>query len=127
MEQNELQTGIGTEEAATLKPTKVKVESVDVIEIENKVKKGKSKKVVCSVRHPDATEAIKISGVKYEDKGKLVTAGLWINKDSQDKIRKGSALAVLMQSIGATVVSDIKDKDIDTVADEKGYLVFKAY
>jgi len=95
--QDELKIGIGNEEAVTLKPTIVKVLSVEVGTFGNK----NSKKVVCEVKHPDSEQPIKISSVKYESKKNLETSGLWVNKDSKGLIRKGSALAVFLNSIGA--------------------------
>ena len=121
--QDELNLGIGNEEAVTLKPVVVEVISVSIEEFGKKL----SKKVVCEVKHPDASETIKISGVKYENKGKLDTSGLWVNKDSKGLIRKGSALAVFLNSIGAKTIEEVKGMKIATAQDDKGYLVFKSY
>jgi hypothetical protein len=121
--QDELKIGIGNEEAVTLKPTIVKVLSVEVGTFGNK----NSKKVVCEVKHPDSEQPIKISSVKYESKKNLETSGLWVNKDSKGLIRKGSALAVFLNSIGAKSIEEVKGKEIQTAQDDKGYLCFKAY
>lgn len=121
----ELQLKIGTEEAVSLKPAKVKILEVSIEEVGSK----KAKKVVCLVKHPEASENIRISAVKYENKakGKLETAGLWINKDSKGLIRKGSALAVFMALLNATIIGELANREVETVTDEKGYLCFKAY
>lgn len=121
--QEELELGIGNEEAITLKPATVRVLGVRVDEVGAK----KSKKVVCIVKHPDAKDNIEISSIKYESKGKLEVAGLWINKDSKGLIRKGSALATFMGYIGINQVGQATGKDIATIQDDKGYLVFKIY
>lgn len=121
--QNELKIGIGTEEAGILKPVKVKIEGVEILEVGKK----KSKKVVCAVKHPEKAETLQISAVKYEIKGKLEVAGLWVNKDSKDLIRKGCALAVFLQQKEAANIEELKGKESDTVEDDNGYLVFKAY
>jgi hypothetical protein len=123
-QQNELKIGISNEEAPVLKPMNVKILDVEVRE-EGKVKKGKI--VWCQVKHPDSTEPIKISSVKYELNGKLDTAGLWINLNKDGLIRKGSALAVFLNSVGAKTIEELKGKDITTTQDDKGYLCFKAY
>lgn len=123
MENSELDIGIGEEEKTSLRPATVKIISLAIEEVGQK----KSKKLVCTCKHPEATEPIKISSVKYENKGKLETAGLWINKDSQGLIRKGSALAVLMQATGSMTVELLKEKEVMTAVDEKGYLCFKGY
>lgn len=119
----ELKLGIGNEEAVTLKPAIVKITDISIEEVGAK----KSKKVICSVKHPDNPEPIKISGMKYENKGKLEISGLWINKDSRGLIRKGSALAILMNTLGVQQIGLLAGKDIPTIQDEKGYLVFKVY
>jgi hypothetical protein len=116
---------IGTEEAVSLKPAVVKIESVLVEDIE--VKGKKNKKVVCGVKHPDTTEPVHLSSVKFESKGKLVTTGLWVNFDSKGLIRKGSALAVLLNFLKAEDVEGLQGKEIQTALDDKNYLCFKAY
>lgn len=121
--QNELQIGIGDEEAVSLKPANVKIVDVEVQEVGEK----KSKKVVCTCKHPDAQDPIKISAVKYENKGKLEVSGLWVNKDSKGLIRKGSSLAVFLNLTKSEKIESLKGKEVVTCQDEKGYLCFKAY
>jgi hypothetical protein len=121
--QNELQIGVGTEEAITLKPGKVKILKVEVGEFGVK----KAKKVVCHCKHQDSEVPIKISSAKFERKGKLEVSGLWVNKDSKGLIKKGSCLAVTMQSLGAPSIIGLEGKEPETVNDESGYLVIKAY
>ena len=48
----DLEIGIGTEDEGNLKPAKVKVEAVELIEIETKHNK-KSNKLVCTVSYPE--------------------------------------------------------------------------
>ena len=122
-QQNELKLGIGTEEAITLKPTTLKILSVEIKEVGEK----KSKKVVCSCKHPDAELPIQISSIKYEAKGKLEVSGLWVNLDSKKLIRKGSALAVFLQQLGCSTIEQLAGKEAITTTDEKGYLTFKSY
>jgi len=119
----ELKIPVGTEEAVKLKPAIVKVSKVEIRELGEK----KSKKIVFSVVHKDAQDLIQISGVKFERKGKLERAGTWLNLDSKGLIRKGSALAVLLQNQNSKTPEDLIGKEIPTVEDENGYLVFKAY
>ena len=124
--QEELKIGIGNEEAsASLKPETVKVLSVKIEPV--KTKKGESKKLVVSCKHSAKEEPISISEVKYENKGKLDTIGLWFNLDSKKMIKKGSALAVFMQSVGVANIEALVGKDIVTTTDDAGYLCFKAY
>ena len=121
--QEELQTKIGTEEATTLKPEKVTILNVEVQEVGEK----KSKKVVCLCSHPENKEGIHISSVKYEKKGKLEVVGLWFNKDKEDLIQKGSALALFIQNNNAEDIEGLVDKEVETVLDDNGYLTFKNY
>ena len=121
--QEELRIGIGNEEAVTLKPETVKVINVRIEEVGTK----KAKKLVCSVKHSAKQEPISISSVKYENKGKLETAGLWVNLDAKGLIRKGSALATFLQYAGCKTPEDLILKDLQTTTDEKNYLCFKAY
>ena len=122
--QEELKTGIGNEEAvATLKPEKVKILSVKIEQIGTK----NAKKLICLSKHPAKEEAISISEVKFENKGKLETSGLWFNKDSKGLIKRGSALAIFLQNQGCQVIEQLIAKEIATTTDDKGYLCFKAY
>jgi len=123
VEQDELQTGIGTKEATNLKPTVVRIEEVRAEEVGT----NKAKKIICICKHPDAENTIQISAVKYEHKGKLDTIGLWINKDEDGLIRKGSALAVFLNFCSVEVPGSLKGKEVATTTDENGYLVFKGY
>ena len=122
-ETSEMELGIGTEEATTLKPAKVSIKVVEINELGEK----KSKKVVCFCKHPEKEENISISSIKYENKGKLEVSGLWVNKDGQGLIRKGSALAVFLNTMGCSKVVELEGKEVSTVTDEKGYLCFKGY
>jgi len=122
-EQNELEIGIGTKEATTLKPAKVKIASVS---IEAVGEKG-NKKVVCEVKHPDKEELIKISAVAYRKANAIENSGTWLNQDEDKLIRKGSALAVFLEVVGVNSIKELEGKDADTELDAKGYLCFKAY
>jgi len=122
MEQD-LNREIGTQEMETLQaePVAVMKASVEVVG-----EKG-NKKVILSCKHPKKEELIKLSGVKYEKKDKIVTTGLWYNLDDAEKVRKGSALAILMEFAGCKTVLQLEGKTLATTTDDKGYLVFKAY
>ena len=122
-EQDILNLETGTKESVTLSPKNVKIVKV---EVQTVGEKG-NQKLVCEVKHPDKEEPIKISAVKHESKGKLVTTGLWVNLDEDKKIRKGSALAEFMKFLNVSKPSELVDKEINTAEDEKGYLCFKAY
>ena len=122
--QTDLEIGIGTKESISLQPATVKIENA---EIEKVGDKG-NEILKCSVKHPEKEELIKISEAKYENKdGKLVISALWVNKDDDGLLRKGSTLAVFLNSQGAKTPKELIGKEVETLLDEKGYLAFKAY
>jgi len=121
--QDMLELEEGTKEIELLKPEKVKIVKVEIIEVGDK----KNKKLVCSVNHPGNPDPIQISRVKYEQKGALKTVGLWVNLDEEEKIRKNSALAILMNFLQVKKPSELLHKEIETVAEDTGYLCLKAY
>lgn len=124
MEQQDiLNAETGTKEPITLKPATVKITSVEVRPVGDKG----NQKLACKVKHPDKEELIEISSVKYEKNKKLQSIGLWINLDEDKKIRKGSALAVLMAHLGSNNPKALEGKECGTAEDDKGFLCFKAY
>ena len=122
-EQEILNTETGDKEAEKLKPKNVKIVNVNIVEVGSK----KLQKCVCEVKHPDQEELIRISSVKYEVKDKLKTSGLWVKLDEDKKIIKGSALAIFKEKNSVKTLKELKDKEIETIEDENGYLCFKAY
>lgn len=118
-----LKIGIGDEEAITLKPAIVKILSISIDVVGEK----KSEKVVFKCLHPESKEPINISSVKWENKGKLEVSGTWLNLDSKKQIRKGSALASFMNLYTVKNLNEFLEKNVPTLQDEKGYLVFKGY
>jgi len=123
--QKELETEIGTEESVNLKAELVKVEEVNIEELD--VKGKPVKKVVCRCKHPGAIEPVNISAAKVERSGNLKVGGLWYKFDSENKIQKGSTLATFMTTVKATKLSELVGKEVQTILDDKGYLCFKGY
>ena len=70
---------------------------------------------------------IKISDAKMEIREMLKVFPLWFNKDEDGLIRKGSTLALFLQSAGVSNVVGLIGKTMTTTEDSNGYLVFKAY
>ena len=122
-EQTTLDIEIGETEAVTLKPTKVKVISVEIRTVE----KVKRDKLVLNAKHPDKEETIEISQIKSEKKGKLEVSGLWIAKDKDGLLIKNSAVAVLLNTFGCKSPRELIGKDLPTILDDKNYLAIKAY
>ena len=123
--QETLEIGIGTKEFKKLEAKKVKIEKVEIEIV--KVNEKDNKKITCKCKHPDVEDLISVGSVKIEKDGKLEVTGLWINKDEDGKIRKGSTLAMFMNFCAAPTIKDLEGKEIQTVEDTKGYLCFKAY
>lgn len=125
---NEKQIKVGDQEAESLKAKKVKIQTVEIEEVRKKAdNKIIGKKVVCMCKHPDKEEAISISSMKYEKGGKLTESGIWFNLDDDGKIRKGSALALLLNYTDSTNLEKLEGKEIQTVKDDNGYLCLKTY
>jgi hypothetical protein len=115
---------IGTQELKKLEPAKVKIKQVEVIEVGEK----KNKKLNCLVEHKDSKELVQISSIKYETKNnKLEVIGLWINLDDEGLIRKGSALSKIIDFTKSLNIKGLEGKEIETIIDDRGYLVFKGY
>ena len=114
---------IGTKESTTVKPAIVKIVKATVEAVGDKG----SLKLVLEVKHPDKQETIKISSVKFEKKGKLESSGLWCNLDEDKNVKKGSALATLISFLGCKTIRELEGKECNTIEDDTGYLIFKAY
>jgi len=123
--QEELTKEIGNieSEAKRLEPKKVKIVKIEIQEVGDK----KNKKVVCSVKHPDADDTISISALAYLKDKKVVNSGLWYNLDKEENIQKGSALATFMDKNDVKNLLELIDKEIETEFDSAGYLCFRAY
>lgn len=120
--QEELTKPIGNiePERTLLKPAKVKIVNVFIEDT------SKAKKVVFEVKHPDKEETIKISQVAYLRDKTVKNTGTWYNLDKEGNLQKGSALVILLESIGAETIIASKDKEVDTIL-EGDYLSFKVY
>ena len=125
MEQQDiLELEEGTKEIELLKPEKVKIVKVTVEQVGEK----KNDKLICSVQHSGNDDPIQISRVKYETKGNVLkSVGLWVNLDEDNKIRKNSALSVLMNFLNVKKPKELEGKEIETTAEDTGYLCLKAY
>lgn len=122
--QAELEKEIGTiePEMQTLKPEKVKIVEVKIVEVGDK----KNKKVNCLIKHPDREEPVTISSVSYLRDKAVKTTGLWYNLDKEENIQKGSALAIFLEKTSSKNLKELQGKEADTELDGN-YLCFKAY
>jgi len=117
--------GIG-EDKPQVEPKRVLIEDYKIEDV--KFGTEESKKLVLQVKHPDIPDKqIEISGAKYQSGDKLKISGLWFKLDSDNKLPYNSALGNMLRFLKKVKVSDMKGDQVDTVADERGYLVVKAY
>jgi|TARA_Y100000310_G_scaffold126314_1_gene125150 hypothetical protein len=117
--------GVGTKEVQLLEPAEVVISGYEVEEIDLK---GKIKEiVVLKCDHPGKEDAVKISKIKFERKGKLETKGFWVSLDEDGLISKRSSLAELLRKVGVKSLSGLENQKVGTVQDENGYLVIKGY
>ena len=124
MTQTELNKEIGTmdsEKKEVLEPKKVKIVEVSLRDT------AKGKILSCISKHPDKDEPIKISSLSYLKDKKVITGGLWFSLDSDEKIQKGSALAIFLKKLGAKTPKELEGKEAETELDDKEWLCFKAY
>jgi len=91
--------------------------------------KGKeTMKLILEVKHPDVSDRlVDISGVKYQFGDKLKTAGLWLKQDNDGKLLYNSAVGNLLRFLKKGKVKELPGEQVETVTDEKNYLVVKAY
>lgn len=104
----------------------VLVEDYELAEVKKNDKKI-ADKLVLKVKHPDMEDLVEISGVKYQSGDKLKVSGLWIKVDKDGKLAFNSATASLLRHLNKPTIKDLKGEQVDTVADDKGYLVVKGY
>jgi len=120
------ETPIGDKEPEKLQAKLVKVVGKK-IEMQQSRGKDIGEKVTLVCKHPDREETIDISQTKYLKSNKIKISGLWFKLDDDEKIFKGSALALTMNHYRIKTVAEFEGKDIETVEDENGYLCVKAY
>jgi len=93
-----------------------------------KEEKEIGKKVVFVVDHPDIKDReLEISSAKYEINNKIKVSGIWWKTDKDNKIPYKSALGNVLRHYNAKVITDMKGKQVETSANEEGYLAIKAY
>ena len=118
-------TPIGDERPALTAKTVMCIE----VKTEPVTNAGKSfgDKLVFVCRHPDSSETISISSVKYLDGDKLKQSGLWVKRDPDGKIPSKSAVANLLRFFKKNTIRELVGREFETVVDEKGYLSIKGF
>lgn len=128
MSEEFLNKKIGTKETESLKPAKVVVQGVRLVEKKKEeVLVGKLLTLIC--KHPDKEETIDISTAKVIVNENIKMTALWYNLDEDENLKKGSTAALLLNHYGANCFGDLEGKELETtVQSEKNpYLCIKAY
>ena len=104
----------------------VTVKDYRVDTIHDKAGKLVGKKVVLIVDYPNV-EKVEVSGAVYIKNKKITTSGLWFTLDKKDKLSYYSAVSNVLRHYKVKSVVELIGKEIETEADEKSFLVVKAY
>ncbi len=119
--------GIG-EDKPQVAAKKVVIEDYNIEMVKNQSGKEVGDKLTLSVKHPDIDDRkIEISGIRYEVNEKIKSSGLWVKLDEDNKLPFRSAVAHLLRFLNKSNITDLKGEQVDTVPDDNGYLVVKAY
>jgi len=80
-------------------------------------------------KHPGREEVISLSKVKMIKADKIEVSGLWVNKDNEGNLQKGSVLADFLIFMGVKTIGELKGTEVDTVYSdaENKFLAIKGY
>lgn len=128
MNESELDKPIGTKEQMKLSAGSVVVKDIT---IEPPKEGSKAKLVVFLCQHPDREEPIRLSNIKVKkvqgNNENIRIDTLWWNLDDEGNIRKGSAVAWMLEFYKKKTLKDFKMSSIQTEVNPSGYLSIKAY
>lgn len=113
----------------TVSPAKVTIASVTIKTTNKEGKKMDTPLAEFHVMHPDKTEPLKITKLKYLDGENLKAVGFWVQVDPDGNFYKGSAVEIILKKLGCETLADAVGKEIDTIEESKDspYLCLKAY
>jgi len=83
--------------------------------------------VILACKHPDKDEPMEMSKVQHIVGTSVKEVGLWYNEDKEGNIQKGSALADLLKHNKVPNLNALIGKEFETVVNNAGFLVIKAY
>lgn len=131
----ESQDDLLNKKVGTLEPEKLQAKKITVkdISIQNQTKKdsdkvvGKMVHLMC--KHPDKEELLDMTRILYRKnpKASVTDTGLWYNEDKEKNIQKGSPVAILMEYFSVKLLKELEGKELETEANDAGYLGIKAY
>ena len=88
---------------------------------------NKGTKIIFHVTHPKSNELLQISKLTYLSGKTIKTTGIWFKLDNDGKLPFKSAIAELLRYKRKNKISELIGEQVETVADDNGYLVLKAY
>lgn len=126
MEQQDLlNTKVGTKELPKLEAKDITVLGVKVEE------KGEKKNpiFVLMCKHPDKPEPIDMTKIKVLRNDKAKVIGLWVQKDTDGNIQKGSAMDDVLKLAKVETPSELTGTVFSTVyqAEEGSFICLKGY
>jgi len=130
METDILNTGIGTKAIESLEPGKVKVVGVRQIDKHKKNSDEMLHMIGVICKHPAREETIELSNAKVVVNEKQIkVAALWINKDEDGNLQKGSTAAEVLNYYKVNNFNDLVGKEIELVtqSETNKYLCIKLY
>lgn len=131
MEEDLFSKGIGNKEIESLKPKPVVFQGKLIESVIGKVgskNAGKEvgKKLVLLCKHPDKEEPIKISAIRFVNGNAVKVSTLWVRLDEDEKIQKGSTIAILLDKYKVSNINELEGKTLETELDGQ-FLVIKGY
>lgn len=124
---NELDVEVGNIESSKLIPSTCFVQLMEKKDVHKKTGELVGTKIVFGLKHPDSQELISVSNLQYLKNKSVTNSATWFTLDKEMKLSKNSALAAMMKHYRKNKLSDFENSAVDTVLDESGYLVIKAY
>ena len=126
MEQHELlNRKIGNIDIPKLEAKEIEIQGMKVEEKGDK----KQEILVLLCKHPDKDSIIEFTKIKVLRSDKAKVVGLWVQKDKEGNVQKGSALHELMKIAKVETLSELEGKKLMTTyqAEEGSYLCLKGY
>lgn len=130
MTEDFLNIGIGTIEQESLQPADVQIQGVKIVDIKKKGSEEKvGEKIVLICKHPSKDEVIELSNAKLIVNDNVKLSTLWFNLDSDKKLSKSSAAALLLKHYNVNNYNELIGKQVSTTTQSDGnkYLCIKAY
>lgn len=131
MNEEFLNKKIGEQEPESLKPAKVQVQGVRLIDKKKKDSEELAGQLITLIcKHPDKDENIELSNAKVLINEKVKMSALWYNTEKDTGLlTKRSAAALLLNHYNVPTYGELVGKEVETTTQSKenNYLCIKAY